>query len=438
VIFLILVKDLTAIIIIMKVIGDLPSEVLNEIFSNLDGDSLVVASNVCLLWRRVVHKFTSLRASNCDADVKEKLEKCGWNFGEHDIEHCKCVELNTSSLFKFIGNESLFCQEVTPCDGSSYLNHYLLSKNKLFLFTSNYGIGENILMYDLSQGNYLLEENSSYLDEFYDAVVQDQTLVIAYYDYDYDADNTRIMVWNHKTVQKVSDLNYLGKIREFTDENDHSGALSIAIGRNKLAVHLVIHDKFTERIKHRITQIWTLDTDNPSIENIRYWTTIEHDSRNGGVLLMNSKLLCLSGSFLNVFLIDDLSTSTTVRIGSGFQFQTDIDEGFSNRIAVFNKLDKSLKVYKFFGDNEVFCMEINVSQFVSMNNERLLIANFLMGKIMFILSSESQFQCIIVTEEGHVIEGNRQEVQLGQVIDVAVNTYGIVVGNISGNILYYK
>ena len=437
----------------MKVIGDLPSEVLDEIFSNLDGDSLIVASNVCLSWRRVIHKFTSLHASKCDADVKEKLKKCGWNFGEHDLEHCKCIELNTSSLFKFIGNEALFSQELTPRDRSSNLIHYWLSKNKLFLFTNNDGLGSNILMYDLSQGklepNYLLEEYSSYLDYFSDAVVQDQTLVIAYYDFDYN--NMRIMVWNHKTVQKVSDLNYLGKIREFTDEsNNEVEHDNIAIGRHKLAVHLVIREKFTFRLKNRITQIWTLDTDNPSTENIRYCSIIEHDSslRSWIGLFMNSKLLCLqagkndgSGDLLNVFLIDNLSTSMITSIGSGSQ--SVIEEGFSTRIAVFHKSDNSLKVYKFFDGNDVFCLDVNLNHIVSMNHGSLFMANFLKGKIMLILNSQNQFQCIIVTEEGEVIEGNRQEVQLGRVERVAVNAYGIALRKERGRrerdtILFFK
>merc|ERR1719342_888533 len=152
---------------------------------------------------------------------------------------------------------------------------------------------------------------------------------------------------------------------------------------------------------------------------------------------MNSKLLSLQvskinkESFLNVFLIDDPSTSTTTSVERGLphHFQTDIEEGFSNRIAVFRKLDNSLKVYKFFDDNDVFCLDVNLNPVgVSINRGSLMMANFLMGKIIFILKSESQFhQCIIVTEEGEVIEGNKQEVQLSLIGAVAFNAYGIFV-----------
>ena len=85
-------------------------------------------------------------------------------------------------------------------------------------------------------------------------------------------------------------------------------------------------------------------------------------------------------------------------------------------------------MYKFFDDNNVFCLDVYLNPVVvSMNPGSLLMANFLMGKIVFTLKSERQFQCIIVTEEGEVIKGNRQEeFELGFVEDVTVNAYGIV------------
>jgi len=431
----------------MKAIGDLPSEVLDEIFSNLDGESMIVASKVCLLWRRVVHDFTSLRATKCDTDLQEKLEKCGWIFGEHNFEYCMCIELNIG-LFKFIGSESLSCQELCIVRNSQSL--YLLPKNRLF----NNGYGACILMHDLRQGkfepSYLFDENQSHR-RVYAARIQDQTLVTT--GYDNDLNDGRIMVWNLKTVQNVSELNFRGKAIEFTgDRNDRINLEDIAIGRHKLAVHLEIRSEY--KVQPRITQIWKLDTDNPSSENIHYWTTIEHDHDLGfmdeGKLLINSKLLCLQAKkigeseiFLNVFLIDDLSTSTTTRVRKFWfrDLQTDIEEGFSNRIAVFNRQDNILKVYKFFDDNDVFCLDVNLNPVVSMNPGSLLMANFLMGKIMFISNSVRQFQCIIVTEEGEVIEGNKQEFQLGPVGDVVFNAYGIFVRSFSGfdsRIIFFK
>ena len=121
--------------------------------------------------------------------------------------------------------------------------------------------------------------------------------------------------------------------------------------------------------------------------------------------------------------------------------EVSIEEGSSNRIAVFNKSCNVLNVYKFFDDNDAFCQTINLDYIGSMNPGRLTMANFLMGKIMFILKSERQFQCIIVTEEGEIIEGNKQEFQLSRVKDVTFNEYGIFVRSYSAekrSILFFK
>ena len=106
---------------------DLPFEVKEKIFPQLDRDSVIAASNVCLSWRKVIHSLTSMKTtSNCDPDLKEKLEKCGWIFGGHDLERCKCIELNLG-LFKFIGEVSFACNELQPIRFAAVNKRYLLS-----------------------------------------------------------------------------------------------------------------------------------------------------------------------------------------------------------------------------------------------------------------------------------------------------------------------
>ena len=88
----------------MAVFGDLPPEVLENLFSALDRQSLMTASNVCLKWRKVIHDFTSRPASKCDSNLQTKLEKCGWIFGDHDLENCKCIELGDVTGATFTGD----------------------------------------------------------------------------------------------------------------------------------------------------------------------------------------------------------------------------------------------------------------------------------------------------------------------------------------------
>jgi len=87
----------------MSAFGDLPLVALDKIYSFFDNETIINASNVCLAWRHFIHEKTT--PSNCDSDLVDKLEKCGWIMSvDHDIEKCKCIELNLS-LLKFVRNE---------------------------------------------------------------------------------------------------------------------------------------------------------------------------------------------------------------------------------------------------------------------------------------------------------------------------------------------
>merc|ERR1719300_1477630 len=150
---------------------------------------------------------------------------------------------------------------------------------------------------------------------------------------------------------------------------------------------------------------------------------------------MNSKLLCIQSSkafelFLQVFLNDaddySLKTKTSMGQGSWDDFKIQLDEDISKKIAVFSKLENTLKIYTFFSDNDTNCLEISLSHILVGNPGRLVMANFLVGKLLFILEGSNQFQCIIVTEEGEVIEGNIHEVQLDVVREVTYSADGIV------------
>ena len=470
---------------IMKVIGDLPSEVMDKIFSMVDRESKIAASNVCLSWRKIIHELTFLSALKCDSDVKEKLKKCGWIFGEHDFENCNCIKLNTG-LLQFIANVPLLSKEVT---GSHNYLYSLLSNNKLLLYSCRFSA--SIQSYELNDGelerNYLFVDNlRSGTEEIngicfevkksiQNAVVQDQTLVI-YLVEEFDEDDSdelmawicmqeengrdadsdeffenistaehftreKIMVWNHETYDLTSELNFHEKAIEFiggrgqSDVDTHIEVRDVAIGRHTLAVNFQSRSVYGVQC---FTQIWKLDTEHPDAENLRYCSTVGHGFSEKIVcnkLFINSKILCFQASkgfelFLQVFLndADDHSFKTTISIGqgSGSNFNIKLDEGISKKIAVFNKLENTLKIYTFFSDTDTNCLEISLSHILVGNPGRLVMANFLMGKLMFILEGSNQFQCIIVTEEGEVIEGNNHVVQLDVVREVPYSAEGIV------------
>ena len=77
-------------------------------------------------------------------------------------------------------------------------------------------------------------------------------------------------------------------------------------------------------------------------------------------------------------------------------------------------------------DTDPVCLKINLNNLDVKNPKNLLMANFLMGKFVLVLNSDSQFQCIIVTKDGEVVEGNKLEFQLGDVKHLTFTADGII------------
>ena len=118
----------------MSAFGGLPDLALEKIYSFFDNETITNASNVCLSWRQFIHEKTT--PSNCDSDLMDKLAKCGWTMNDdHDIEKCKCIELNLS-LLKFVQppgfvfNES---NEVASC-----INEARDDEGKPLMFDTSY------------------------------------------------------------------------------------------------------------------------------------------------------------------------------------------------------------------------------------------------------------------------------------------------------------
>ena len=91
-----------------------------------------------------------------------------------------------------------------------------------------------------------------------------------------------ICILNHETSQFVHRLNEnsFKMAMGLTQEEFHTYEISvfkIALTEDKLAVYLEIVVEMSVSYQ---TQIWKLDTANPSNENIHYWTTIEHNITN--------------------------------------------------------------------------------------------------------------------------------------------------------------
>lgn len=433
----------------MTVLEDLPLEILDKIFSKLDKNSIKAASTVCVSWRKIVHDFTS--PYNCDTALKDKLEKCGWNISEHDVENCKCIELK-SDLFKFIGNVFLPCKE--PFLQNSLKRDFsrcTVSKNKIFMSKRD-RISVMDLALEKAELTSLPIKSKSGVGKVNSAIhVQDRTLVTCMVDYKGyrvlgdDLKSLEIVIFNLATLKTVSDSSIIDTkmLIGFTHEfvRARFSVVATALAKDKLAVNLKI---MTETSVCYQTLLWRLDTEDPSMENIRHWKTLVHDliandEEYKFKMVMNSKLLSIAVEFcthykvmLNVFHFENLECQTTTVIPEYHkgvcEYDIMIESGFSSKIAVFDKKINIVTVYKFdtASDNSCSYLEIDLNS-ISKNVglEFWSLTNFVMGKLILILVSDFTVQCILVSEDGYVIEGNKQKIH-DRAVFFHVDAIGIV------------
>jgi len=407
----------------MADLEDLPLVALENLLPRLDRESLIAASKVCVSWKKIVHDFTSRRISNVNFDLKEKLAKCGWIMNEHDVERCSCIDLN-SSLFKFIGNVPLSCRDLfnTP-KRFSRKPIFALSKSKLF-FSDDYNVVE---VFDLKQETMEPIElwKGRDIEEIKAMHLHDKTLALIEFDW---FAPPRIYILNHETSQFVQRLNEnsFKVAMGLTQEEFRTHKIfvfKIALAEDKLAVLLRIRIGFLFESVSYQTQIWKLYTAEPSTANIQFWKTIsidhdiDEDDDSFTQLFMNSKLLCLAiynrrlkKLVLDVLLFDDLSRQTiTVFEDIVNGWDAVIEDNCSQRVSVFENKSFILKIYEFDGAN-VSCLEVNLSQYAK-DSRVMRLNRFMMGKVMLFLYSDGIFQCILVTEDGAVVEGTNQQLK---------------------------
>merc|ERR1712098_187760 len=178
------------------------------------------------------------------------------------------------------------------------------------------------------------------------------------------------------------------------------------------------------------TQFWRLNTRSPSSDNVNFWTKIDSrsDDKINGKLHMNSKFFCGKFNYgfeddseinLAVFNFEDLTKVTVKNTGirglAKHFFDEKLEQGMSNKFAIYNRYSKILKVYDFDNENTSCDFQIDFSTHFGNDEYKLTLASFFMGKIMMVktffdTNEQSNFlSFVIVNEDGNVIDGNKQE-----------------------------
>jgi len=260
-------------------------------------------------------------------------------------------------------------------------------------------------------------------------------------------------MWNLNTLQYVTELDYHDedKFVGLTSEEYAMLASSSvnatvvrvepAFGANELALNIMF--SIGDLTEYQ-TQIWKFDPAAPSSEEITYLSTIEQDFEYPDYeqvnnMIINSKLLCIAihstmddNVVLYVYSRDDPNHHTTMLVMEGTPeneipscvliFESEV----SNKIACLDEKNNILQVYKF-DDVSSLCFKIDLNQFVANNPRSLSHMVFLMGKLVIVIPTAigGQCQCIIVKEDGEVIEGKKQKFLYGEVMN-GVTVDGIV------------
>jgi len=413
----------------MSSFKDLPLVAWKTLYIYMDPESLLNASNVCLPWRRIIHDLTAPK--NCNSELQDKLGKCGWFMTDHDVEKCNCISLNLG-LFKFIKNVPVSCRKV--CESFNFLSdgiRYFASKSRIVycVDSDHKSISVDSLTRNKAETINMESffEEDSVLDQDGLMLIDNTLLILEAANIDGFYRIKKIHLWDVVKAEYVTELNISEKVKIggiAVAENGSNFAIQrVEITKNKLLVLIKNILPFGRGPFIQQTLIWKFDTEDPSAGNINFWTTIEHEREEIVFeVYMNSKIFCYPfydrdyGAKLKVFYFDDLPNSSTKSID---EMKVDLDDlsiklepGDSNRLAVYDKRYKKLRVFHLDIDESDEYLKI-VIDFGSIPNKELStrkLSGFLMGNIILVHLVNHDLSFIIVTKDGNVIEGNTQKI----------------------------
>jgi len=394
----------------------LPSEVLFKIFSNLDRETLINLKDVCEKWRSVVHDISWQFLSGSvrrNRRIEEAMIGCGWLEEIHDWRDCKCLDIHLQH-FPF-RNCSYSLEKLDHRDLRNFPTK--MSATQVFIPS----VYEEFLVVNRHQ----LHRQYRYIPDVVRHKVPGK-MQVQYACYE----NTLAFflegledfsIWNRN--HQICHINFLDHF-DF-EGNRQLGYCSSELTKNKLAAFVSC---FGEETDFHVL-FWNLDTLEPSYDNINFWTRMKINLWNtwgsmGSISLhLNDIFFCVDNDDLLVrklMIINfvDHSDDTKHKM---IQFDTDdfdditIEEGESNRIALFKKTEM---VFKLFNLESGMCMMNMDLMYILSDFVRgpLNCFNFCMGNMVFICPMKKachdieSFQYIILTEDGEVVIGDNVEV----------------------------
>jgi len=406
----------------MSSFEELPLVAWEVLYSHMDKESVLHASNVCVSWRKMIHALSF--PSNFDSELQDKLEKCGWITSEHDVTKCKCINLKMG-LYKFIRNVpgSYIKVGETFCVSNKFC--FSVSKSRI-CYTMKDARRISIIhltnqerLKTINMGFHMEQNGLSFLNGLH---LFDNTLVILE-NCPYD-EEVKIHLLNLHTNECVVELN----ISEKAKSGYNVGIKHVKLTKNKLLVALNIFDRCSYQFL-----IWNLDTEDPSTSNFSHLATIDHydqylidhydqylDYVAADEVYMNFKLFCFFScpSYdkleLRVYRFDEIPNFKTIALDHedtwSWKFiEVKLESGDSGRLAIYDKKFKKIRVYNLDNDVDVE-IQVDLSSFQNKLFPTIEMLGFFMNNIIFVRLDHQLINFIIVTEVGDVVNGKTQKI----------------------------
>jgi len=418
-----------------------PPEFMFKILNKLDRESLLNASKVSVEWKKNAHDLLSI-PMNKNHELKEKLEKCGWIMGDHDVKNCDCIEKNMR-MFKLVEDCPLsFKQVYDPYYDNLYEKYWSIdssavSKSKLFIYEHwdcyfckcNWSTS-HIKVIDLTKdpqnggGSKELDHRHEMDLKHVSLDAHDNTLVAAYYfdstSFDSSGISTKqkIKLWNTESGDYGYEFNFLEHVDvDKTDKSIKYTAYLRKVGLDVDKLALNVEIKVDDKLHGVQTIIWRINTNNPSTDNTGFLAKISHSTdfpiTKGLSVLMNAQYICRIFSTeeskkIEVTNYDQpqaISTHTTDDVFAP-EF---LDHGKSSKLYVYNMKTMSINLYDIANGGLHCVFNFDLNSLVDRGGDCFF--NFIPhhGKLILIrkvcLAGEIQF--FILTEDGQMIDGAR-------------------------------
>jgi len=377
-----------------------PEELLFILFSYLDKETKLVATEVCWHWRIIIHEMSWKSISKLakeDNAMKKDFSMLGWMEKEHELRDCKCIDLHLVPYYPF---------KNAAWTMSSYANFSTYSiedeavvfvQNKLICaetFKADYEFEDaddgkwvtNVNLYQLDLAEMFpsfkevkkirYEEEDLSRDEIFIMLkTYDNTLILTEVFWE-SLEEVKITLWNiedwsfvcevplHETINGILKSKYEDEETDTNINIEVQSDIFVEVCKDVFVVYVNVRDGDDSINFKSLALFWKFDASNPAVPSLLTYSLEE--AENVSDLLLNAMFLCkIKSGQPQVFALDDIRNNDTSK-SWGFDVSDSagdrrwLEGGNSKRLAVYNSRGNRLKVFNIESGECLFSIELNL------------------------------------------------------------------------------